>query len=321
MRSPTRHDLAITALFTFAILFSAVISTPVLIGAQVASPANVSSTDKIGVKIMSPSGNVTVPSGPLTINGISSDTSKTNCRVYVDWNDLKPMQNVTAKGLSGENDYSNWTYTYTEKYHTIAPGINELTSKITCLDNPNNITTKSYSINITGLKNNTVSPTLPSSSNNITFGYHSLGYLPQYDGFYHNIFQPIFKNETLEQDSSNNNSPNDNNDESKDDNNNDNNDDSDATNNDNTKNDDPQSQNNSHSEDVKNDRSSSSSEVNDDENEHSKAKTHNSGDDEDKEHHDNHEKKHNDNNQKKDKGSEKHKGAHSKNLKAHKVRH
>lgn len=296
MRSPTRHDLAITALFTFAILFSAVISTPVLIGAQVASPANVSSTDKIGIKIMSPSGNVTVPSGPLTINGISSDTSKTNCRVYVDWNDLKPMQNVTAKGLSGENDYSNWTYTYTEKYHTIAPGINELTSKITCLDNPNNITTKYYSINITGLKNNTVSLTLPSSSNKITFGYHTLGYLPQYDGFYHNIFQPIFKNETLEQDSSNNNNPND---ESKDNNNNDNNDDSDATNNDNTKNDDPQSQNNSHSQDVKNDRSSSSSEVNDDENEHSKAKTHNSGDDEDKEHHHNHEKKHNDNNQKK----------------------
>jgi hypothetical protein len=94
--------------------------------------------------------------------------------VYVDWNDLKPMQNVTAKGLSGENDYSNWTYTYTEKYHTIAPGINELTSKITCFDNPNNITSKYYSINITGLENNTLSPTLPSSSN-ITFGYHNLG--------------------------------------------------------------------------------------------------------------------------------------------------
>ena len=145
---------------------------------------------------MSPSGSVTVPSGPLTIYGISSDTSKTNCRVYVDWNDLKPMKNVTAKGLSGENDYSNWTYTYTEKYHTIAPGINELTSKITCFDNPNNITSKYYSINITGLKNNTVSPTLPSSSSNITFGYHNLGYLPQYDGFYHDIFQPIIRDES-----------------------------------------------------------------------------------------------------------------------------
>ena len=296
MKSLTRPDIVITALFTFAILFSAVISTPVLIGAQVESPTtNVSSTDKIGVKIMSPAGNVTAPSGPLTIYGISSDTIKTNCRVYVDWNDLKPMQNVTAKGDGGVNDYSNWTYTYTEKYHTIDPGINELTSKITCFDSPNNMTSKSYSINITGLKNNTVSPTLPSSSSNITFGYHSLGYLPQYDGFYHDIFQPIFKDESLNHDSSNNNGPNDNNDKSKDDNNNDNNDETDTTNNDNTKNDDSKSQDNSHSEDVKIDKSSSSSEANDDEN---------------KEHHDNHGKKHSDNNQKKDKESEKHKGAH-----------
>lgn len=320
MRSPTRPDIVITVLFTLAILFSAVISIPVLIGAQVESPANVPSSDKIGVKIMSPSGNVTVPSGPLTIYGISSDTSKTNCRVYVDWNDLKPMQNVTAKGLSGENDYSNWTYTYTEKYHTIAPGINELTSKITCFDNPNNITSKYYSINITGLKNNTVSPTLPSSSSNITFGYHSLGYLPQYDGFYHDIFQPIIRDESPGQDSSTNNSPDDNDDESKDDNNNDNNDDSDGTNNDNTKNDDSQSQNDGHSDDVKNDRSSSSSEANDDGNGNSNTSSH-SGDDENKEQHDTHEKKHNDSNQKKDKDNEKHKGAHSKNLKAHKQRH
>jgi hypothetical protein len=308
----------ITVLFTFAILFSAVIATPVLIGEQVESPANVPSSDKIGVKIMSPSGNVTVPSGPLTIYGISSDTNKTNCGVYVDWNDLKPMQNVTAKGLSGENDYSNWTYTYTEKYHTIAPGINELTSKITCF-HPDNITSKYYSINITGLKNNTVSPTLPSSSSGITFGYHSLGYLPQYDGFYHDIFQPIIRDESPGQDSSTNNSPDDNADDSKDDNNNDNNDDSDGTNNDNRKNDDSQSQNDSHSEDVKNDRTSSS-EANDDGNEHSNTRSH-SGDDENKEQDDNHEKKHNDNNQKKDKGNEKHEGAHSKNLKAHKQSH
>ena len=50
----------------------------------------------------------------LIINGISSDTAITNCIVSADWNDLKPMQNVTAKGLGGANDYSNWTYTYNE---------------------------------------------------------------------------------------------------------------------------------------------------------------------------------------------------------------
>jgi hypothetical protein len=319
MRSPARPDIVVTVLFAFAILFSAVICTPVLIGAQVQSPANVTGTQKMGVKITSPLGNVTVTSGPLTIYGFSSDTTTTNCRVYVDWNDLKPMQNVTAKGPGGENDYSNWTYTYTEKYHNIAPGINELTSKITCFDNPNNVTSKYYSINITGLKNNTVSPTLPSSNNNITFGYHNLDYLPRYDGFYNDIFRPIVKEESHGQDSSNNNGPEDNNDESKDDGNND---ERDSTNNDNTKNDDSQSQSNSHSDDAKNDRGNSSGEANNDDNEHSKGRTHNSGDDDvRKEHQDKHEKKHNHNNQNKDKGSEKHKEAHSKNLKVHKERH
>jgi hypothetical protein len=70
--------------------------------------------------------------------------------VSVDWNDLKPMQNATAKGPGGATDYSNWTYTYNRSYHNITTGINELTSKITCYDNPSNITSKYYSVNITG---------------------------------------------------------------------------------------------------------------------------------------------------------------------------
>lgn len=99
---------------------------------------------------MSPSKNSTVPAGQLMINGISSDTLKTNCKVFVDWNDMKPMQNVSAKGSGGPNDYSNWTYTYNETYHNITTGFNELTSKITCYDNPSNITSKYYSVNVTG---------------------------------------------------------------------------------------------------------------------------------------------------------------------------
>ena len=62
--------------------------------------------------------------------------------------DLKPMQNVTAKGPGGANDYSNWTYAYNETYHNITAGINGLTSKITCYDDPSNIT-KKYT-NVTG---------------------------------------------------------------------------------------------------------------------------------------------------------------------------
>ena len=112
--------------------------------------SNTTATHKMGVKIISPSKNSTVPAGQLIINGISSDTLKTNCKVFVDWNDLKPMQNVSAKGSGGPNDYSNWTYTYNQTYHNITAGINELTSKITCYDNPSNITTRYYSVNVTG---------------------------------------------------------------------------------------------------------------------------------------------------------------------------
>ena len=104
----------------------------------------------MGVKIISPLKNTTVPAGQLIIHGISSDTPETNCRVFADWNDLKPMQNASAKGPGGPNDYSNWSYSYNESYHNITVGINELTSKITCYDNPNNITSKYYSVNVTG---------------------------------------------------------------------------------------------------------------------------------------------------------------------------
>jgi hypothetical protein len=124
--------------------------SPLLLEAQSQSLNNATSTHKIGVRITSPLANVTVPTGHLAIHGISSDTPQTSCKVFVDWNDLKPMQNVTATGRGGPNDYSNWTYTYTEKYHLITPGINELTSKITCFDNPSNSTSKYYSVNITG---------------------------------------------------------------------------------------------------------------------------------------------------------------------------
>jgi len=44
------------------------------VGAQNQSSSNTTATHKMGVKIMSPSKNSTVPAGQLMINGISSDT-------------------------------------------------------------------------------------------------------------------------------------------------------------------------------------------------------------------------------------------------------
>ena len=147
-----------TCAFVITLLssFLIIIAVPTLVGAkdqnqsQSSSNANVTGPHKMGVKISSPLKNSTVPVGQLIINGISSDTPITNCMVFADWNDLKPMQNVTAKGRGGVNDYSNWTYTYNDTYHNITAGVNELTSKITCYDNPSNITSKYYSVNVTG---------------------------------------------------------------------------------------------------------------------------------------------------------------------------
>jgi hypothetical protein len=113
----------------------------------------------IGVKIVSPIANQTLPVGELNISGTSTDTATTDCNVYVDVNDFKPLQNTTAAGPGGQTDYSNWTFTYTKKYHLITEGQNELTAKVSCNgnslinDTSNTSTAKSkwYTINVTGM--------------------------------------------------------------------------------------------------------------------------------------------------------------------------
>jgi hypothetical protein len=120
----------------------------------------------IAVKINSPSVGQEVPVGELNITGTSTDDATTDCKVYVDWNDQKPFQNVTATGPGGENDYSNWTFTYTKDYHLITNGTNELTSKLICYDNFND-STKWNSVNIMGVvsaQNQTQQPLIVNNS-------------------------------------------------------------------------------------------------------------------------------------------------------------
>jgi len=105
----------------------------------------------ISIKIESPLGNQKVAVGQLSISGTSSDNSSAQCQVYLDWNNLKPYQLATPTGSNGSADFSKWSFTYTSKYHLIQTGLNDLTSKITCLVPPAGPTvTKWYSINVTG---------------------------------------------------------------------------------------------------------------------------------------------------------------------------
>ncbi|MCC2648847.1 MAG: hypothetical protein K0R16_1650 [Nitrososphaeraceae archaeon] len=119
-------------------------------------------TSTIGVKITSP------PAGQqvLTISGISTDDATTDCTVYADWNDQKPFQKAVATGPGGVNDYSTWNFTYTKNYNLITNGTNNLTSKLSCLSSPTNVT-KWNSINVTGEVDLTLT-TIANQTRNIT---------------------------------------------------------------------------------------------------------------------------------------------------------
>jgi hypothetical protein len=121
-----------------------------------------------GIRISSHTTGQQVPVGQLTISGTSTDNPTTDCQVSVDVNDIKPLQNAMATGPGGVNDYSTWQFTYTEDYQLIKEGVNELTSKLSCISNPPNIA-RYYSVNVIGVaaSNQTLQP-IQTSNNTIT---------------------------------------------------------------------------------------------------------------------------------------------------------
>ena len=106
----------------------------------------------LGLKITSHEQGQEVPIGELTISGTSTDNATSDCIVYADVNDIKPFQKALATGPGGENDYSKWNFTYTQNYHLIANGTNELTSKLSCVSGPANLT-KWNSVIVVGVMN------------------------------------------------------------------------------------------------------------------------------------------------------------------------
>lgn len=173
------------AFLSFVVLFSGLN----LAYSQVTSTNNSEASQNMSVKITSPKENQTIPIGNLVVYGTSSDNLETNCHVFVDWNDVKPMQNVTGLGSGGKNDFSRWTFKYENNYHLITEGSNELTSKISCSDNSENNTlaSKYYTINVTG-STDLIATTVPASIGHPTIDNSSRGFnrtssfsiLPQY---------------------------------------------------------------------------------------------------------------------------------------------
>jgi hypothetical protein len=108
--------------------------------------------NSLGLKITSHEQGQEVPVGELTISGTSTDNATSDCIVYADVNDIKPFQKAVASGPGGANDYSIWNFTYTQNYHLIANGTNELTSKLSCVSSPANLT-KWNSVIVVGVMN------------------------------------------------------------------------------------------------------------------------------------------------------------------------
>jgi hypothetical protein len=107
----------------------------------------------LAIKITSPTKEQQIPvGGRLTVSGISTDDATTNCRVSIILNDIKPYQDAIPMGTNGENDYSKWSYTLTHHYAVIKEGINKITAKLSCVDDP--AKSKWYSANVTGVNRN-----------------------------------------------------------------------------------------------------------------------------------------------------------------------
>jgi hypothetical protein len=138
---------------------------------------------QLGVRITDPVRGQQLAIGKnLTIAGTSSDSSTSNCGVYVIVDGIKPYQKTIPIGQAGGNDYSKWKYTLTPAYvGTIKEGVNRITAKLVCQASPVNLT-KFYSINVTGMNgiipkqpsaiasNNTAA--VPVSSNSMSYLYH-----------------------------------------------------------------------------------------------------------------------------------------------------
>jgi hypothetical protein len=157
-------NMSFSLLFRFAFVI-VIVSAAVWIGrSDFSEGQQLKMAKSLGLKIISPTYNQTVPVGSgFNILGSSIATDVKNCYVSIILNNIKPYQNATASGPNGINDYSKWNFTLLpDKYNPVKEGQNKITSKLSCLNGNNNNTnsnsittptnlTKWYSVNVTGV--------------------------------------------------------------------------------------------------------------------------------------------------------------------------
>jgi len=115
-------------------------------------------------KPLKPFWQIAVPIGNIMISGTSSSNTTNHCTVSIIINGIKPYQQATSAGNKGPNDYSNWTFSATQKYSTIKEGTNKITAKYSCPQNTN--LTKFYSVKVTGVAAKAQQPISPTPTNN-----------------------------------------------------------------------------------------------------------------------------------------------------------
>jgi len=131
------------SLFTLTLLFSYIINVNnfnTFAQNSTVSPSVPNATQTTGgIKIISPDKGDNVPinsNSSFIIKGISKDNPTSDCKVSVIINNVKPYQNAQPISTEGNGDYSTWQYTLSQNYTNITEGANKITSKFTCLNNP-----------------------------------------------------------------------------------------------------------------------------------------------------------------------------------------
>jgi hypothetical protein len=153
-RSPVRLMIMIMIAFLYSLIFTIQYNVNYILNVHADQ-----SPQLPGVKITSHEQNQQVPTGTLSIMGVSTDNSTTDCEVYIILNEIKPYQRVNPTGNNNtteeDHGYSTWNYTFTPDYTTIQEGNNRMVSKITCIDHAsinNENLSKFNSLNVTGIR-------------------------------------------------------------------------------------------------------------------------------------------------------------------------